>query len=456
MREGSGRDHGPTAGRLTLAFAVFGGMAAWVLHLGVSYALVPLVCETGHTFLFHVLTGGTGLTAAGATAAGARIWRTTRGGDCASDDRVPRFLALAGMLLSAYFLFLILAEGLPVIAQGTPCDFVPTLDRPIIRSVPENGPTLASIVLVGAIPWGQMATHDRWTGPDEIWSAWTLNPWILATLVALTTVYLAGIRELRRRAGRGKAVRPWRVIAYLGGIAALFVALVSPVHAAAESLFSMHMVQHMLLMVVAAPLLVLGRPVLGYLWGLPAPWRRTLGRSWARSRWIRGAWQTIAHPVPILVLHVGVLWAWHLPGPYQLALLNTAAHHLEHASFFLTALLFWWALSQAGRGGQWHGYGAGILYVFATALQSGALGALLLFAPEPWYSAHAEGTAAWGRDLLTDQQVAGAIMWIPAGLVYAGAGIVLLLAWLRQADRHTARREGPHSAAPGPATRMRG
>ncbi len=112
-------------------------------------------------------------------------------------------------------------------------------------------------------------------------------------------------------------------------------------------------------------------------------------------------------------------------------------HTLQHASFLGTGLLFWWALFH-GREGRM-GYGAAVFYLFATAMHSGALGALLTFAPSPWYPAYDGATAAWGLTPLEDQQLAGLIMWIPAGLSYLVAGLALVAAWMRESERRTAR-----------------
>jgi putative membrane protein len=447
-----GWDGGRPPGGRALAFGLLGGLVAWILHLGLSYALVPLVCGTGRIWILHLLT----LLAAGVAGLATVVaWRARAGagagaggdpgmGDRAAgelgpnagsgaprEDRTEAFLALSGILLSGFFLLLILVEGLPALLQPDPCAAIPTLDGPIIQHRPGGDPLQAAALL----------HPEGIVGPDGFWSAWNLDPWVLSLAYLLAGLYGAGVRRVWRRAGRGRGIEPWRVAAYFGGVAALLVALVSPVDALGGELFSIHMVQHMLLMVVAPPLLVLGRPLLGYLWGLPRSVRLRVTGRWRGSRVARRGWRMASHPVAILVLHVGALWVWHLPDLYQAALEIPWLHHLEHASFFLTAFLFWWAVGESGSRGRWPGQGAAVLYVFATALQSGALGALLLFAREPWYPSHGTGAAAWGVDPLVDQQVAGAIMWVPAGLVYAGAAILLFLAWIRQADRTAPGRE---------------
>jgi len=434
---------------LRLAFGALGGILAWILHLGGSYALVPRVCEAGSLTLLHLLTVGTALVAAGAVAS---AWSCLRGGKGdgapATGPDAPGCLAMGGVFTSGFFLFLILAEGLPALLGGDPCVHLPTLDQPIIFRGP-GAPGLAlmpGLLMVGGggagAPLLAALAHARGlVPPGEAWTTWNPDPWILLGLAAMAGTYLLGVRRLWARAGKGRGLPPWRVGAYLAGIWILVLALVSPIDPLGETLFSVHMVQHMLLMVVAAPLLVLGRPHIGWLWALPRRHVRTLAAHWNGATGARSAWRGLTHPVTVLVLHVGALWIWHIPAFYQAALGSSFLHTLEHASFLGTAVLFWWALDRSGRGGRWPGYGAAVLYVFATALQAGALGALLLFAPSPWYPAHAEGAALWGVELGVDQQLAGAIMWIPGGLVYAAAMALLFVAWMRRSGRDGARRE---------------
>lgn len=462
----------PAVRPAALWFGVLGGMGAWVFHLGTSYALLPYVCATGREEWLHVVTLGTAVIAATATVVAWRAWRrlgpvvenedgvapdaaredqggdeAIMAGDAGEAPTVPdraaprraglhRFLAVFGVLLSGFFLALILAEGLPIILQEDPCRFVPTRDPPIIRLDPS--PMLTLALVCAPVVLGHEAGLS---GPHGIWTEWNWDPWVLSMLAALSLLYLRGLKGLWGRAGRGRGISIWRAAAYLAGVAALFVSLISPVDAASQALFSVHMVQHLLLMVVAAPLLILGRPMLAYLWGLPKSWRTGLGLGWRDSWAARRGWRLLTHPLTVLVLHVVALWVWHIPALYQAALENRAVHHLEHASFFFTAMLFWWALAQADGRHRWPGYGAGVLYVFATALQSGALGALITFAPRPWYPAHEPGAVAWNVDPLVDQQMAGVLMWVPVGLVYAAAAVALFLAWLGEADRTVKRRE---------------
>src|SRR5690606_35905660 len=124
---------------------------------------------------------------------------------------------------------------------------------------------------------------------------------------------------------------------------------------------------------------------------------------------VRTGWQWLTRPTIAVILHIFALWIWHVPGLYSAALEYPVIHVLEHASFFLTAALFWWMIARSD------GYGARVLCAFIVMMASGLLGALMTFAHESWYVDHAAFVDAWGLTLLEDQQLAGLLMWIPAG-----------------------------------------
>ena len=275
--------------------------------------------------------------------------------------------------------------------------------------------------------------------PHDLWTAWPADPLVWLGLFASGWLYARGVERVWRRAGVGRGIRRWQAGCFAAGWVTLAVAMATPLHPLGEVLFSAHMVQHELLMAVAAPLLVLGRPLVPFLWGMPMRWRRAAG-GWARSGPVRGAWGALSAPFAAFVLHGVALWVWHIPGPYQATLRSEALHTAQHVAFLGTGLLFWYAVLH-GRGGR-VAYGASVFYLFATAMHSGGLGALLTFAPRPWYPAYGAAAGAWGLTPLEDQQLAGLIMWIPAGVAYVAGGLALLAAWLRESDRRAARWQG--------------
>jgi putative membrane protein len=317
---------------------------------------------------------------------------------------------------------------------------MPTRPRTRPWSIP--GPRSAAVacalaaLLVRATP--ALAHEGRPVEPHDLWSAWTFEPGVVVPLVVTAVLYGVGLRRLWSGAGVGRGVRRWEAACFAGGWLSLAVALVSPLHTLGGALFSAHMAQHEVLMALAAPLLVLGRPLVPWTFALPRARRSTVG-GWAKRGWVRGPWRAVSGPGAAWTLHAAALWLWHMPLLYGLALRSEAVHGLQHACFLGTALLFWWALLR-GRGARL-GYGAAVLYLFTTAAHSGALGALLTFARSPWYPGYAATTAPWGLTALEDQQLAGLIMWVPAGAAYLVAALWLFAEWLRESERRTLRRE---------------
>lgn len=258
---------------------------------------------------------------------------------------------------------------------------------------------------------------------EHIWTEWSFDPGIVIPLL------ITGILYGRGQGVRGSSTARQRVFFWSGWIS-LTLALISPLHEIGEALFSAHMLQHEVLMLIAAPLLVLSRPLVPMLHGLPLGARKKAGR-WSKTAFVRHAWEGITHPPAAWWIHAAALWIWHFPPLFDATLDNDWIHAAQHASFFLSALLFWWSLFYA-RGRE--SYGTGVLYVFTTAVHSSILGALLTLSTRPWYPAYAKTTAAWGLSPLEDQQLGGLIMWVPAGLVYLGAGLTMFAEWLREGD----------------------
>ena len=248
--------------------------------------------------------------------------------------------------------------------------------------------------------------------------------WLVVLLAGSVALYAIGVRRLWRRAGRGRGITVAQTARFATGWLALCAALVSPIDTRGAALFSAHMVQHELLMVVAAPLLVLSRPIEAWTWALRPAWRRALGGV-ARIGPLRAAWRTCTEPIGAWTLHAVALWAWHVPALFEAALADEAVHVAQHSCFLVSALFFWWSVfAGAGRRG-----GASVASVFTTMMHTSALGALLTFAPSPWYPHYAD-TSAFGLSALEDQQLGGLVMWVPGGLAYLVAGLAIVAAWL--------------------------
>jgi putative membrane protein len=248
------------------------------------------------------------------------------------------------------------------------------------------------------------------TSPQVALRTWSSEPGVLIGLFALAVVYAAVIRGVRAR--NPTAVSAWQIVAFSGGWVAAVAALVSPIDALGSVLFSAHMVQHEILMVVAAPLMVLGIPsrIAGGL-------RNDFGLS------ILLAW----------ILHAAAIVAWHVPVLFDAAVHHDVIHALQHLSFFGTAVLFWFSLlTKVGQPDNTRA-GVAVVSIFTTAAYTTALGALLTIAPKPWYSVYDTTTTAWGLTPLEDQQLGGLVMWVPGGIVYTAAGLWLFAKWLKGA-----------------------
>jgi cytochrome c oxidase assembly factor CtaG len=267
--------------------------------------------------------------------------------------------------------------------------------------------------------------------------AWDPDPLLSFTLVMASVLYARGLATMRSRRP-GPSPERKRNVAFYAGLAVVALAVMSPLHALAETLLSAHMVQHVVLIVVAAPLLAYARPGLPIMLGLPAPLQRVLRGDPVLhvSRIIRRA---VANAPAVWILGAAALWVWHLPGPYDWALRNELGHRLEHFSFIATALLYWAIV--VPRRARVTRHASAIALTFATGLQSAALGAILAFATEPLYPTHADRAVAWGLSPLTDQQLAGVIMWVPMGGLYIAIIAALFLGWMREMDRRLPPRE---------------
>ena len=262
---------------------------------------------------------------------------------------------------------------------------------------------------------------------------WTFDAWVTVPLVATLAVFLLGHRRLRNRSARSHehaASARW----FLAGWIVLAGALVTPLHAAGERSFAAHMLEHELLMLVAAPLLVMSRPLGIALWAFDGRVRAWLAAA-GRQRGVSAAWRSATDPFAATLLQAAVLWGWHAPAAFDLALARPGWHVVQHVCFLVSALLFWWAMLQ-GRGRQRAAVAVGCL--FFTSIVSGALGALMAVSDGPWYAGYAAlGLDAFGLTPAEDQQLAGLLMWVPGGLLHAVVGLIVLARLLRPSGQPT-------------------
>jgi putative membrane protein len=265
---------------------------------------------------------------------------------------------------------------------------------------------------------------------------WSLEPGVVVPLALSAVLYGRGAIQLRRR-GRGLALRRWEVASFAVGWLVAALSLLSPLHEASEQLFSAHMAQHELLMVLAAPLLILGRPMVVMLWGVPALGRQTVARA-SRYAVLRTIGSAITRPFDAWLIHGLAIWLWHLPALFEATLRSDFIHALQHASFLGSALIFWWSILHVQRRSA---RGTSVVYLFTTAVHTGVLGALMTFSRAVWYPAYASGAVSWGLSPIVDQQLAGLIMWIPASIAYLVAALVIMRRWLHDSEWTVTERE---------------
>lgn len=258
--------------------------------------------------------------------------------------------------------------------------------------------------------------HQGFATPGTLWSLDAAA--VLPPLVALALVAAFALRTRRAVPGTGGDA-PHRLAGLCAGAVVVVLAVMSPLHELADALFAAHMVQHLLLVALAAPLLVFGAPVAI---GGPRP---------------TDAWPLWALPAASALLVV-TFTMWHAPALYEAALGNVVVHGLEHATMLGAALLHWAAVAAAHS--RRHDLTA-VAVIAIAGLPGVALGALLALSPTAWYPGHAGGAAAWGIDPLADQQLGGMVMWIVGGTANLAAAVVLVFRFLVQADRD--RRPGP-------------
>lgn len=305
--------------------------------------------------------------------------------------------------------------------------------RPAVPRFLWLGVTAVVVLLHPDAAWAHLGRYDR---KVEI-SDWNLDPVLLLNFTILLWLYVRGLSRIWYRAGIGRVVRPTQVAAMGAGMLALVAVLVTPVDALGEQLAWVHMVQHMILMTLAAPLIVLGAPSAIWLWGISPFWRRMFGRLLRLLQSWRIPARLLWQPIVIWSAYAAVMWLWHIPVLYEAALRNPFVHDLQHLTFFIVACLFWRVvLDPVSRFRI--GPGVGVLYLFTTTLHATVLGVWMTLAPLPWYADYFGRSEMWGLTPLEDQQLAGLIMWMPACFPYLVAAVALIGQCLRETSPHHA------------------
>lgn len=268
------------------------------------------------------------------------------------------------------------------------------------------------------------------------------EPWFLWPLVLSGAVFLLGFIKLRGRSSGGRRELGRGGALFVLGWATLAGAGLSPLHALGARSFTAHMLEHELIMLAAAPILVAARPLGILLWAFPPTTRLALAAI-PKMRAGAAIWRVLSDPWLATVLQAAVLWLWHLPALFDKAMGSAGWHAAQHASFLAGALLFWSAMLGRRRN-PW----AAAICLFVTSMLSGALGAFMALSASPWYAPYAAmGLSAFGLTPTQDQQAAGVLMWVPGGLFHAAAALIILAPSLRSGPGTTRRSDRPPMAA---------
>ncbi|MGZ8474849.1 MAG: cytochrome c oxidase assembly protein [Candidatus Limnocylindria bacterium] len=294
---------------------------------------------------------------------------------------------------------------------------------------------LASAAALLAVP-AAVRAHGTTVPPPELPAvlfAWRFDPFVVIGIAVVAGAYLWAVRRVNR-AHPGSRQPPYRSWLFLGGLAAIGLALLSPIEAYVGALFSVHMVQHIILEFLAAPLLLAGAPItLTLRTASPGVRRRLL--AVLQSRIVH----VVSFPVIAWVLFAAVNWGWHFSVFYDQALESAPLHYFQHATFLGAALLFWWPVLGVDPAPWRLPHPVRVLYLFLAMPQNSFLGVALLSASTALYPHYVTNVRSWGLTPLADQQLGGMLMWVIGDLAFvAGMGVVVL-AWMRHEERRTAR-----------------
>lgn len=271
-------------------------------------------------------------------------------------------------------------------------------------------------------------------------SQWSFDPSVVVGVTIAAAVYWRGMRNAVRLVdGRRVSARYWRALAFYAGLGVIVLALESPIDALSPTLFTFHMIQHLLLIMVASPLLLLGDPAITLLRGIPLSLRRSGLGFVFRQPGIRrlGRWLgRLTMPQAAFMIFLADLYLWHWNWLFNLTLQNNAVHLLEHTCFLVTALLFWSQVIDQRAVHARLSYVQRALYTVLTAAAGNVLAMYFVFAPTPLYTAYGSlRSRPFGMTAMGDQQIAGAIMWVPVLFVFGGAFAILLYKALSE-DEH--------------------
>lgn len=250
-----------------------------------------------------------------------------------------------------------------------------------------------------------------------ILSSWTVSAPVIVMLLVASIWYAAGLWKRRKARGVQAIIPMWRVASYYAGLVVVGLALLSPIDVFSGIFFFFHMIQHLLLQLIAPPLVLLGRSILPILWALPARRRKVFSGMFHSGSLALQVGSRITHPLVALSSFTLVIWFWHAPSFYDATLRSNIIHNVEHVTFVVTGFLFWWPVIHPTGGRRRMSLILAIPYLFAAGVLMTPVAAILTLAGSPIYAHYAELPALWGISTLVDQQLGGLIMWVGGGTI---------------------------------------
>src|SRR5271165_3659553 len=277
---------------------------------------------------------------------------------------------------------------------------------------------------------------------DSFFLAWSFPPWVCLALEITAIVYWRGWWLIRKT--RPALFPVWRLCCFLAGIASIIVALASPLDTFSDRLLFLHMTQHLLLMSIAPPLIVLGAPTVPMLRGLPRWLVRPVLGPLIRTIWLRRLFKSLVSLRVAWILMNAAYIGWHIPAAYELALRSWQWHIVEHACFLLSSILFWWPVIRPWpsrfSGSRW----LLLPYLLSADIVNTGLSALLCFSGRVLYPSYADQPRMFGISALSDQAAAGALMWVFGSIIFLIPALVITLQLLSPSRRPMAM-QGVHS-----------
>jgi cytochrome c oxidase assembly factor CtaG len=274
---------------------------------------------------------------------------------------------------------------------------------------------------------------------QSLFESWTPPLGTISMLLITAAIYMGGFHRLHRQ--MPDRFPNWRLAAFLCGIAALLVAIASPLEELDDQLLQVHMTQHLILMLIAPTLLLAGAPAIVFVRAMPPRVAKFLLGPAMRSSVVRRLFAWLTEPMVCWLAFSAAFWIWHLPGFFQLALRSERCHVVEHGCFFVTALMFWYPVIQpwpsVARWPRW----SMIPYLLLADGQNTILAALFMFSDRLIYPFYATAPRVAGFSPLGDQIVAGAIMWVPGSVFYLVPGALIMFRMLAPRGLAPMRRE---------------